>query len=269
LTERLQSYSPVSVSFEDLHFEENSRELKVTVRADFHQNMSSQDLRFNLWLTEDSIMRNVGGYTQSSYFNDFDGHAYQGAGNPIYNFVHRSVLRSSLGGIFGVEKSIPTTIEAGSSHQLQFSTVLSPEWDIEQIYLVGLVQNYGSERSDQSILNAEDIRLKTYLENEALVTSITVHPDSFQLFRIHPNPISSAPLQVVFDLSSTNSISLQVFDNQGRLVRTLRQEKMNQGLHTVRWNLQDDGGQKVSAGTYMVTLADDRGNHQVQKVVIE
>lgn len=269
LAERLQSYSPVSVSIEELQFEEYSRELTVTVRADFHQNMENQDLRFNLWLTEDSIMRNEGGYVQSSYFNDYDGHAYEGAGNPIYNFVHRSVLRKSLGGLFGVENSIPSTIQAGSYHQLQFSTILPPEWNIDQLYLVGLVQSHGTERSEQSILNAEDVRLKTYLENEVFATSIVAQHSSPRLFRIYPNPVSTAPLQIVFDLPSTSPIQLQVFDIQGRLIRTLRQEKMNQGVHTVRWNLQDGKGEKTAAGHYMIVLTDNKDNRQVQKVVIE
>lgn len=271
LAERLQSYSPVSVSFEELQYEEYSRELTVTVRADFHQNMSNQNMRFNLWLTEDSIMRNEGGYTQSSYFNDYEGHAYQGAGNPIYNFVHRSVLRKSLGGLFGVEGSLPPTVQVGSNYQYQFKTILPPEWNIDQIYLVGLVQNHGEERTEQSILNAEDIRLKTYLTNEPLATSIenTSSNASLQLYRIYPNPISDAPLQIVFNLASMRPIRLQVFDIQGRLIRTLRQEKINRGLHTVRWNLQDAKGNKVSSGQYMVVLEDRNGNRQVQKVVIE
>ncbi len=269
LNERLQSYSPVSVSIEDLQYDEFSRELIVNVQAHFHQNMSDQDLRFNLWITEDSIVRNEGGYTQSSYFNDYDGHAYQGAGNPIYNFAHRNVLRQSLGGLFGIENSLPSNLQAGSSHEFEFSTVIPPEWDINQIYLVGLVQNYGSERSQQPILNAEDIRLKSYIENEVFATSIEAQANPLQLFRIYPNPISIAPLQIVFNLSSTSLVRLQVFDIQGKMIRTLRQEKMNQGLHTVRWNLQDTRGNKVSTGHYMIVLEDKKGNRQVQKVVVE
>ncbi|MFK7907262.1 MAG: Omp28-related outer membrane protein [Chitinophagales bacterium] len=268
LQERLDMTAPVSVSFEDLHFDEESRELTATVRADFHQDIIDKDIRFNLLLTEDSIMRNEGGYTQSSYFNDYDGHAYQGAGNPIHNFVHRSVLRQSLGGMWGAENSLPAVIEAGSSHQFNFSTVLPIGWNKEQIYLVGLVQTYGVERSEQAILNAEDIRLKTFMEQQIFSTSIEEDNALNQLFRIYPNPILSAPLQIVFDLARTSPIRLQVFDIHGRLIHVLRSETMNQGLHTVRWNLQNAKGQKVIAGTYVLVLEDDRGNRQIQKVAI-
>ena len=268
LAQRLQMTAPVSVSFEEVHFDEQSRQLTATVRADFHQDIAGKDLRFNFWLTEDSIMRNEGGYTQSSYFNDYEGHAYQGAGNPIYNFVHRSVLRASLGGIWGVENSLPTVIAAGSVHRFDFETTLPVEWRIEQVYLVGLVQNHGTERADQAILNAEDLRLKTFLEGQQLTTSIHGASKLNRLFRIYPNPIATGPLQIVFDLAQTSPVRLQVFDMSGRKIRTLRSEKMNQGLHTVRWNLQNAKGKKVVAGTYVLVLEDNKGNRQTQKVTI-
>lgn len=267
IEERLHTTAPVSVSIEDVQLDAENRQLTATVRADFYENLSGQDLRLNLWLTEDSITRNEIGYTQTSYFNNYEGHVYAGAGNPIYNFTHNSVMRQALGGIWGSEGSLPSNVEAGSSYQLTYSTVLSPDWDLEQLYLVGLVQSYGTERSQQSILNAEDIRLKTVLE-ESVATNIGGVADKHHLFRIHPNPIDNRPLQVAFDLENTIEVSLEVLDVNGRLVRLLRSEKMNQGLHTVRWNLEDENGKKVAAGVYWIVLEDREGKRQIQKLLV-
>ena len=51
-------------------------------------------------------------------------------------------------------------------------------------------------------------------------------------------------------------IKLQVFDLQGRLVRTLLQEERGPGRHTVKWNGRDGRGQVVSAGVYLARLSD-------------
>ncbi len=267
MQERLHMTTPVSVSIENIKLDADNRQLTATIRADFYENLSEQDLRFNLWLTEDSIIQNEIGYTQTSYFNNYEGHPYAGAGNPIYNFTHNSVMRQALGGIWGSEGSLPSNVEAGSSYQFTYTTTLSPDWNLDQIYIVGLVQGYGTERSQQSILNAEDIRLKTVLEEE-IATNIGEVSENHRLFRIYPNPVDNRPLQLAFDLRNTTEIRLQVLDMNGRLVRLLRSEKMNQGLHTVRWNLEDGNGGKVAAGGYWIVLEDREGKRQVQKLLV-
>lgn len=44
---------------------------------------------------------------QANYFNNVQGHPYQGYGNPIPNFVHNDALRNSLSNLFG--DNIPET----------------------------------------------------------------------------------------------------------------------------------------------------------------
>lgn len=57
-------------------------------------------------------------------------------------------------------------------------------------------------------------------------------------------------------------LTITIKDANGNVVRTLRQEGMDQGDHTVNWDGTDDGGVQVASGVYTVsiTAVDASGN---------
>ena len=61
------------------------------------------------------------------------------------------------------------------------------------------------------------------------------------------------------------SVSLKVYDNIGRLVRTLAVGKANPGNYTAVWNGMNDAGARVPAGVYFVTLS--AGNARIRQKV--
>ena len=74
----------------------------------------------------------------------------------------------------------------------------------------------------------------------------------------YPNPFNSST-QVFFELSSQMRVSLQIFDIQGRLVRTLEEGTFDQGRHERFWSGINDAGQTVASGPYFVRMrAGDR-----------
>jgi flagellar hook assembly protein FlgD len=58
----------------------------------------------------------------------------------------------------------------------------------------------------------------------------------------------------MFELTGHNTVRLAVFDVAGRRVKTLVNEPLGPGPHTVPWNGLDDLGQNVSPGIYMYRL---------------
>ena len=47
---------------------------------------------------------------------------------------------------------------------------------------------------------------------------------------------------------------LQVYDPQGRLVRTLVDRTVGPGRHEIEWDGRNDAGVELSAGTYLYRL---------------
>jgi len=71
--------------------------------------------------------------------------------------------------------------------------------------------------------------------------------------RVCPNPCSSAT-EIRFHLSTGGSARVQVFDAQGSLVRTLRNQRFSRGEHRIAWDGRDDAGQLVPSGVYWAQL---------------
>jgi len=68
-----------------------------------------------------------------------------------------------------------------------------------------------------------------------------------------PNPFN--PLtQIAFDLPRTGQTRLVVYDVAGHLVRSLVDDVLSAGNHTVNWDGTDDTGRAVSAGVYLYRL---------------
>jgi hypothetical protein len=76
---------------------------------------------------------------------------------------------------------------------------------------------------------------------------------SFQLHQNYPNPFN-LETQIEFQLSESGQVVLRVFDISGREVRTLVDEELPNGDHTIRWNGMDNLGNHVPSGIYLFRI---------------
>ena len=81
-----------------------------------------------------------------------------------------------------------------------------------------------------------------------------------------PNPFSHLTV-VQFNAASAGEARVQLFDAQGRLVRTLLQGKQGAGLHRIYWTGSDDAGRPSPAGTYFCR-AEAGGSVAVTRLVL-
>ncbi|MBS1658954.1 MAG: T9SS type A sorting domain-containing protein [Bacteroidetes bacterium] len=70
---------------------------------------------------------------------------------------------------------------------------------------------------------------------------------------VYPNPVSQLSV-VSFQLPQDENVSLKIFDVQGRLIRTLANEVMSEGTHTLTWDARDENGSVVSEGIYFLRM---------------
>jgi len=94
-----------------------------------------------------------------------------------------------------------------------------------------------------------------YSDPVATTTAVDEAPLALAFTSVAPNPFN--PRTVIrFSVSGEGSVSLRIHDARGRAVRTLVDQDMDSGHHTVTWQGRDDSGSSVAAGIYFLRLDD-------------
>jgi hypothetical protein len=131
---------PVEVTVKNVQYNSITRELNFSVQADFYYDFNDS-IAFNAYIVEDSIL------------------FYQaGAANPN-NYWHRRIFRKSLGDVFGIPGSIPLSVPGGTSLTFSFTDTLQTNYNLQQVYIYGLVQHLSSNYMDRRIINMNALRL--------------------------------------------------------------------------------------------------------------
>lgn len=81
----------------------------------------------------------------------------------------------------------------------------------------------------------------------------------------HPNPFATRTT-IGFDLAVECEVSLELFDAQGRRVRTLAAGRHPAGFHALDWDRRDDAGRQVEAGVYLCRL--EAGAFQARRKLV-
>jgi hypothetical protein len=84
----------------------------------------------------------------------------------------------------------------------------------------------------------------------------SARPDGFLLYANYPNPFNGGT-QIAFNLPRESVVTVQIFDVQGRALRTLLAQKMTPGLHQITWNGLDEVGRALPSGLYFCGLHAD------------
>ena len=82
----------------------------------------------------------------------------------------------------------------------------------------------------------------------------------------YPNPFNATTV-IDFNLIRAQSVTLDIYDIKGRLVRRLWDGPLSAGAHHVRWDGFDERGVSVATGIYLGWLRSP-GETQVQKMLL-
>jgi flagellar hook assembly protein FlgD len=92
--------------------------------------------------------------------------------------------------------------------------------------------------------------------------------------KVAPNPFSNSTT-VSFSIQQSQKampadrhVSIQIFDLNGRLVKTLADAQMQAGTHQLIWNAKDEKGNGVVTGIYLLKI--QAGSYaETKKLVVE
>jgi hypothetical protein len=245
----------VSVSFDSVGFNPNTRVLKVRVKASYVRDTTGP-MRFNVFILEDEVTGTGANYDQVNYFNNTNGHPMFGQGNPIVGYVHNHVLRECLGSAWGTGGQIPSTVFAGDEFTYMYSYNMPPYIDWTKVKLVAMVQYFGGQLVYQRpILNGDEMPLTMAVSNDVSASS--------KGLEIWPNP-SVSRTNVSFEMSASGQVRVDVMDLMGSRVASLADGFTNSGTHTVTWNGHDDQGNRAPSGVYFIRFDPETGPAQIK-----
>ena len=84
--------------------------------------------------------------------------------------------------------------------------------------------------------------------------SVTL-PEKYYLTQNYPNPFNPQT-KISYKLAEQSSVTLNVYDVNGRLVSTLlRNVQQSPGSYSIQWLGRNDQGRNASSGTYILRMA--------------
>jgi hypothetical protein len=75
----------------------------------------------------------------------------------------------------------------------------------------------------------------------------------FDLFQNYPNPFNSKTM-IKFFLEKAERVRLKIYNIQGREIKTLIDEELTPGIHSIQWDGNAQDGRSVSSGLYLARL---------------
>jgi hypothetical protein len=82
---------------------------------------------------------------------------------------------------------------------------------------------------------------------------VTVLPAVYGLEQNYPNPFNPET-SIRFTLREAGQVSLTVVNMQGQIVKTLAANRMEAGVHVVKWDARNDAGIPMPSGSYLCIL---------------
>ncbi len=194
--------APAGIIVENKSFNASTGELSFTLTADFIATVS--DYRFNAVIVENGVTGTGDGWDQA---NSYSGGTYGPMGGyedlpnpvPAEDMVYEHVARVILGGFDGVEGSLPGTVIAGEVHSYDFSIVISEDWDINQLEIVGML----IDNATGQIKNGT---------KDHLITGVP-DTDAYSSIIVYPNPAKDAVV-----ISNVDKGTVSIYNLNGQLV---------------------------------------------------
>lgn len=110
----------------------------------------------------------------------------------------------------------------------------------------------------------ENIQIDAFLESETEY----VIPEKFTLYPNYPNPFNSMTT-IPFEISKNGHVKLIIYDMTGRELRSLVDEDLSPGSHSIIWNGKNNVGAHVPSGIYIVKMMVEDNIHYFKLVLMK
>ncbi|RYZ48428.1 MAG: Omp28-related outer membrane protein [Sphingobacteriales bacterium] len=256
--QRKASPVPVKVTFTSKSYNAATRQLSVTVKADFVAAVAG-DYRIGLMVIEDDVYNsnNVTGWTQVNAYNGDASSEWYQKGAQITGFKHKHVVEAMLGGPWGEAGVIPASVTAGQSFTKTFTWTVPAKlgapgtiyrWNENNMHIIGYVSEYdAADVNNRPILNSGEASLVQPL-------SINNAPSIVTSVKLYPNPASDV-VTLEMDIEKAQRVELAVINSIGQVVYTKGAAQLNAGSQSINIPVNN-----LPSGMYSLIIKTENGN---------
>ena len=247
-------FNPVELSVYNYYYPE-TREWKVDVVADFVLDTQGE-YRLNCYVIEDSLTGTGSQWNQRNFFNNSASEPYmelQGAGDPIPGYVHNHVVRKMTAGSWGQDGIIPDSVKRGDRYVYTETFTIPDHWKIENLHLIGIIQEYSSDINDRRIVTIEEAELSYATGTKPIIESFSTI--------IYPNP-TSGKVWLEIEAENVADGQITIFNGLGQSIFHLNELDVT-GTRRISFDTDD-----WNPGLYFLKIVID-GEIQVLKLVKE
>lgn len=240
---RLNVSSPVTININP-SYNPGTRILNVTVDYTFLSGYG-EDTRITCLLIEDSISS-----SQTNYYNTTSGSPFYGLGNPIPNYQQLHTQVALLSADNWGDINHPATVASGQSFSKSYSYTLPATMNDDHVKIVAFInERVGASPTQSSgteILNSE---VKSIWASATGMSEVSFDGS----LQVSPNPFSMLA-SIGFNLRESVNVNAYITDLNGKFIKQLINEKRASGKHDIFWAGDDESGQSVSGGIYLVHI---------------
>ena len=142
----------------------------------------------------------------------------------------------------------PSAAEVDSSAEIQ--ATLGAYGDGDKDGLPDIAHNNNRSGGLRPALYVWEYGVDTHVESKLMDNSL---PKSFDLQQNYPNPFNPTTT-ISYSLDKTAKVRLDIYNINGKLVKTLVNGQQVEGHHKVTWDSMDNNGSRVSSGIYFYSL---------------
>jgi len=134
-----------------------------------------------------------------------------------------------------------------------FQRLDDDEW--QKIYTQSLIN-----QPDFSNLFMTDKKGEKKPNGPTLLTNVNtekIKPESYLLIKNYPNPFNPST-NIIFTIPeelSGKPFTINIYDNMGKLVKTLLNENLSKGTYIIKWDGKDEYGKLCSSGLYIAQIS--------------
>ncbi|MCD4744988.1 MAG: T9SS type A sorting domain-containing protein [Bacteroidales bacterium] len=92
-------------------------------------------------------------------------------------------------------------------------------------------------------------------------------PDDISEVSCYPNPFTNETL-ISFRLNKTINVSVEIYDLNGKRIKTLVQGELQGGYYNFAWKGENESGASVNEGVYFYKIRTDKGSIITNKIVL-
>lgn len=96
--------------------------------------------------------------------------------------------------------------------------------------------------------------------------NLTLAPSHYALSQNYPNPFNPTT-EITFAIPNKETVTLNIYNLNGQLIKTLVDEEKDAGYYNVTWNGTDNRGSSVASGVYIYRI-DSGEYHSTKKMIM-